>query len=81
MLLMVTPGTQTLFDEIRNAAHKVEDSIVAQNLFDEALNAVNELSVKSTRAGKNTNVQDGKMFASARKSRSRLSASSSLSMP
>ena len=58
MLLMVTPGTQTLFDEIRNAAHKVEDSIVAQNLFDGALNAVDELSVKSTRAGMNTNVQD-----------------------
>ena len=58
MLLMVTPRTQTLFEETRNAAHKVEDSIAAQNLFDEALSAVNELSVKSTRAGNNTNVQD-----------------------
>ena len=58
-LLMVTPGTQAMFEEIRHAAHKVEDSIIAQSLLDEANNAVNELSVKSTRrAGKTLNVEN-----------------------
>ena len=48
MLLTVTPGTQALFEELKDHAHRVEDSKVAQNLFDEALNALNEISVKST---------------------------------
>ena len=43
---MVTPGTQVMLEEICSAAQKAEDSALAQGLLNEALGAVNELSVK-----------------------------------
>ena len=50
MLLMVTPGTQIMSEEIRNAADKAKESLVAQGLLEEPLRALNEFSVKAMRS-------------------------------